>query len=290
MATKKFSQLPAATLPLSGTEIAAIVQSGESRQVAVSEFGGGGGASDLAALMLGHAMRFVVVSHFGDLTVATFGFSAPAEDSPGAVASVPTLAPGTSLRDSIVRYRVNSATTANSGASIRSAQTKDAAFRAISANAKGGGFDLIMLFGWPTAPSGCRYFAGYTPATTIIGGTSNPSALLNCLGFAKDDGDTNLFFIHNDGSGAATKVNLGVAISTVAGKLVRLKLSCAPPGTTVTYSLKLLDTDQEFTGSVNSDLPAVDTGLFWQLWANSGNEGGTAVSAELARLMELRPQ
>lgn len=39
MATKKISELPAATTPLAGTETAVIVQGGASKKVAVSQFG-----------------------------------------------------------------------------------------------------------------------------------------------------------------------------------------------------------------------------------------------------------
>jgi hypothetical protein len=45
---KKFTQLPPASLPLAGTEIACIVQEGTSKRVAVSEFGGGSGSSESA--------------------------------------------------------------------------------------------------------------------------------------------------------------------------------------------------------------------------------------------------
>lgn len=45
MANKKISELTSATLPLAGTEEVAIVQGGETKKVAASEFSGGGGTS-----------------------------------------------------------------------------------------------------------------------------------------------------------------------------------------------------------------------------------------------------
>lgn len=45
MANAKISELPSATTPLAGTELAVVVQAGETRQVAVSEIGGGSAAS-----------------------------------------------------------------------------------------------------------------------------------------------------------------------------------------------------------------------------------------------------
>jgi hypothetical protein len=48
MADLKISQLPAATTPLAGTEELAIVQSTETRRVAASALGGGGGTKTLA--------------------------------------------------------------------------------------------------------------------------------------------------------------------------------------------------------------------------------------------------
>ena len=46
MADAKISELPAATLPLAGTELVPIVQGAETRKVAASELGGGGGIAD----------------------------------------------------------------------------------------------------------------------------------------------------------------------------------------------------------------------------------------------------
>ena len=45
MANKKITELTSATTPLAGTEEIAIVQGGETKKVAVSEVGGGGGSS-----------------------------------------------------------------------------------------------------------------------------------------------------------------------------------------------------------------------------------------------------
>lgn len=45
MANKKISQLSAATLPLAGTEIIPLVQTGETKNVAISSFAGPSGGS-----------------------------------------------------------------------------------------------------------------------------------------------------------------------------------------------------------------------------------------------------
>jgi len=45
MANKKISELTSVTLPLAGTEELAIVQSGETKKIAASDLGGGGGTS-----------------------------------------------------------------------------------------------------------------------------------------------------------------------------------------------------------------------------------------------------
>ena len=46
MANKKITELTSATTPLAGTEEIAIVQSGETKKVAISEVGGGGGGTN----------------------------------------------------------------------------------------------------------------------------------------------------------------------------------------------------------------------------------------------------
>lgn len=46
MANQKISEMPAATVPLEGTELVAIVQEGVNRAAPASAFGGGGGGGD----------------------------------------------------------------------------------------------------------------------------------------------------------------------------------------------------------------------------------------------------
>lgn len=55
MANAKISELPSATTPLAGTELAVIVQAGETRQVAVSQIGGGSSGFTAAVLPIAAA-------------------------------------------------------------------------------------------------------------------------------------------------------------------------------------------------------------------------------------------
>mgnify|MGYP000365593319 CR=1 FL=1 len=55
---------------------------------------------------------------------------------------------------------------------------------------------------------GAALFFGLDSTMADLGNV-DPSTLLNCVGIGKDASDTNLHVIHNDGTGVATKIDLG---------------------------------------------------------------------------------
>jgi hypothetical protein len=78
--------------------------------------------------------------------------------------------------------------------------------------------------------------------------------------FAKDSGDTNLQFMHNDGSGTATKVDLGVALTV--NKLYEAWIEGRADGSGIDYTLRNVTDGTAYSGSVTTDLPASDTALY----------------------------
>ena len=74
-----------------------------------------------------------------------------------------------------------------------------------------GGFTVVMRFSFDTLPASTRAFIGLYGTAADPTLTAEPSAKVDLLGVGWDSSDSNLQFIHNDGSGTATKVSLGVA-------------------------------------------------------------------------------
>jgi len=77
-----------------------------------------------------------------------------------------------------------------------------------------GGFKIVWRFSFEVLPSGTRFFIGLyaTAADPCLG--AEPSAAVNMVGLGKDTSDTDMQFMHNDGSGTATKVSLGAPAAT----------------------------------------------------------------------------
>jgi hypothetical protein len=77
----------------------------------------------------------------------------------------------------------------------------------------GGGFKYVCdVYISDTAyGSGCRQFYGMQGATTDLAYSDSilVSSLINCIGVGSDSADTNLQIFHNDGTGTATKIDLG---------------------------------------------------------------------------------
>jgi hypothetical protein len=129
-------------------------------------------------------------------------------------------------------------------------------------NAWEGGFWGVMHGGPDTGASTSthRFFMGVGSAAAPT--DVEPSSLTRIAGIGYDAADTNLQFMHNDGSGTATKIDLGSGLpkpSVASSTAYRLRLY-SPPGTTqvIYYEVDDLDGGGSASGSVNTDLPATN--------------------------------
>lgn len=127
-----------------------------------------------------------------------------------------------------------------------------------------GGFHMVYRWGPATgvATTTTRAFAGMlgsVAAPTDV----QPSTLLNMCGMGWDAADTNIQFMHNDGAGAATKIDLGASfpVPTVDRTSVYDITLFAPPGTTQSLSYEVTDlvSGAVATGTVTTNIPAVGT-------------------------------
>ncbi|MBL9051708.1 MAG: hypothetical protein JNK19_16470, partial [Tabrizicola sp.] len=139
-----------------------------------------------------------------------------------------------------------------------------------------GGFHMVSRWGPATgvATATTRAFFGMrgsAAAPTDV----NPSTLTNICGMGWDNGDANIQFIHNDGAGTATKINLGAAFPrpNVDRTAVYEIALFAPPGTTqqLNYEVTDLVSGAVATGTVTTDLPSTTTLLTpWSQYSVGG--------------------
>lgn len=179
------------------------------------------------------------------------------------------------------RKRFASSTTAGNATGMRTAYVQW--FRG---NAAGfGGFFFREQVGQNINLNGAQVFHGLCASTAVLASTAGAvSALLNMIGMGYDTTDAstgNWFFYRNDGSGTATKVDLGAtqaARNTTHG--YDLVMYCPPGAATDIYvritnihtGVVVLDT------SYNTDIPAVNVGMAFK---SEGNNGAVAAAMNL---------
>lgn len=124
-----------------------------------------------------------------------------------------------------------------------------------------GGFHMILRWGPATGVTNGshRAFAGMRGATSAATDV-NPSTLVNICGMGYDAADANIQFIHNSGSGGATKIDLGASFPKPnADRSAVYEIALfAPPGPTQVLSYEVTDlvSGAAATGNVTSNLPA----------------------------------
>jgi len=136
-----------------------------------------------------------------------------------------------------------------------------------------GGFTFICRFGPATgvATATKRSFTGMgssAAAPTDV----NPSTIVNQIGVGWDNGDANIQFISNDGTGSGTKVDLGIPVPTVdRTSFYELKMFALPNSSSVNYTFRDLSAGgSTVSGTVTTDLPAANTLLASKGWISAG--------------------
>lgn len=135
-----------------------------------------------------------------------------------------------------------------------------------------GGFLYIHRFHMEQIPaSGSRWFAGFNSSTANPVNV-DPSANFNIVGFGCDAADTNIFFMHNDGAGAATKINTGIARPPVTQsslgnmQVFEMRMFCpSVSGSGISASIEVLNPGSssyfETSTSSSTDIPVADVAL-----------------------------
>lgn len=137
-----------------------------------------------------------------------------------------------------------------------------------------GGFYGLMHGGGCTGQtnSSARFFMGL--GDTGSSSDVDPSSLLVIVGIGYDAADSNMQFMHNDGSGTATKVDLGSSFakpSSDRSTIYRLRLY-APPGTSrsLSYEVTELESGAVATGTVTTNLPDTSSYVTPKMYASVG--------------------
>ncbi len=122
-----------------------------------------------------------------------------------------------------------------------------------------GGFFFFCRFGTTAWTAGDRLFVGLTPNSTAIV-TAQPSADANTAGFGIDAGDTAITFMHNDGSGTATKDAIAGQPTLANNQGYDAYIFAKPNDSTIYYRLVNLNTGAEIiNSSTTTDLPVNTT-------------------------------
>jgi hypothetical protein len=139
-------------------------------------------------------------------------------------------------------------------------------------NAAGlGGFKAAFRFGPATgALSTSRMFTGVTlnaSAPTDV----EPSSQTSVIGVGYDAADTQLYVMHNDGSGTCTKVATGLTrVNSDTLKVYTLTIYAAPFSSTVDVTITDDHAKQTFTTTLSTDLPTTTDQLQPRSWCSVG--------------------
>lgn len=151
--------------------------------------------------------------------------------------------------------------------------------------AYGGGSKYIATFGFGVYNSAQRFFCGYTSTALTITGGSDPSSLTNIFVLGKDVGDTTLQWMHNDGSGTATKVDTGITPSTNNVYRLTIFIPSNTNGIYMTLEEMTKTSITYYNYTVTTDYPATGTLMYQRLWV-SGAATGVAVSVSMIQIEE----
>jgi hypothetical protein len=212
------------------------------------------------------SVRYAYASAIGSSTVlSTFGLT---------LTQVGTAGSSTPSFDSIYNSirKANYSITIPSTSAVVSVRTSGSNYgRGAVPNA--GGFYQVFTFGCASGMSNLskRLFCGMRAgsATSDV----SPTTLTDIIGVGFDSGDSNFSFIHNDSSGTATKVDLGVnfPVPTVdAVNAYSVLLFSYPNGDDIYYEFKDIVNGNTISGSVNTDIPSQSTALLSYLYASVG--------------------
>lgn len=184
----------------------------------------------------------------------------------------------TSLVSSVARTTMTTAAGANSAAGVYSSIDQEL----WRGNAAGlGGFVTTIRAGVVGAggSTNSRYFFGWRDAATQISGGTDPSSLLDLFGIGCDAADSNFQVMHNDGTGAATKVDLGSDFPCrTANTFYEIIFHAPPNGSSIGYWIRRRDSAATASGTLSTNLPTNTVFMSFVIHTDSGAAGGAGTT------------
>lgn len=227
--------------------------------------------ADVKAILKGRQLRDRTVYQLAAVSASTTTTNIGISPASTGTATAYTPAPATSYSAAIRRvdYLVTTAAT-TAVAGLRSGVL---VYRGTASNA---GWLGRMIGGPATGPSTtsgtARFFMGLR-ASTSAPTDVNPSTLVNMFGVGYDAADTQLQIMTNDATGTATKTALGANFpKPTADRSVMYDLvfQADPGSSSISYTVTELVSGATASGSVSTDLPAVNTMLVALLYSSVG--------------------
>lgn len=162
-------------------------------------------------------------------------------------------------------------------------------YRNYTTNANVGGGYFHFRFAYENALSTGKLAVGLVSTTAAVGMGSGvqPSAQVSCIMLGADEGDTNLHFMHNDGSGTCTKVDIGVAKTALSSCLLDLYILLDRNGN-AKISLHNLENGNKYSADITADLPADNTLMYPKAFTGNGATA-TAVTMRIYGFTALDP-
>lgn len=201
-------------------------------------------------------------------TITSIGTLAPTAVGTATAANVATTNRHTRTRR--ITYRVTTPSTS----AVAGWRCVTAQYTIGAAAAGDGGFHLITRWGPDTGVSTAtnRCFVGIMAPITPT--DTEPSTRINMVGVGWDAADTNIQIMHNDGSGTATKIDLGASfpVPTVDQTSLYEIALFSRPGTTqaVDYEFTDLVSGDVATGTITTDIPSTTTLISPHGWMSVG--------------------
>jgi hypothetical protein len=195
--------------------------------------------------------------------------------------SLAQVANSTNLWFTVLKKRFQTNTTAGNASGMRTSYTQWVR----SATAGAGGWFFRAQFGTSTNEASSHKFIGLCQQITAL--NNEPSLLVHMIGMGHDSTDANTgnwFLMHNDGSGTATKIDLGANAARNATDGYDLIMFCPPgPGSRIFVLIVNIRTGVVvYDSSVSTDLPAQGTALAFKGEVRNGLS--TADNLEFAKV------
>lgn len=123
----------------------------------------------------------------------------------------------------------------------------------------GKGFRAVMRFAPHLAPNSSHFFAGLVNTTGAVASVHPPSSLTNgiVVGWANGAQGSNLSIWRNDGSGAATQLDLGSYFTATSASAYELELLTVGSEERVFYTVRRLDISsiEDVSSFFTTDIP-----------------------------------